>query len=235
MVTLLALGLLAGVLTTVAGMGGGLLLIAAIGALRGPHVALAITSPALLVSNAHRAFLFRADIDRKVARSFAIGAVPGAILGGLFVPDLPAWVLAAILVGATSLTLAKVVGIVKLRPNPNAIGTSGFGIGVLTATAGGAGVLTSPLFLSAGLAGTAYIATIALGAVALHVGRVIGYGIGGLFSADMLPEIALLAAALVAGNFLGKRVRGWLPPSKAIYVETGALVACTLLAVVGIR
>ena len=48
------LGVLAGALTTVAGLGGGMLLIYALAALGDPHVALAATAPALLVGNLHR-------------------------------------------------------------------------------------------------------------------------------------------------------------------------------------
>jgi len=235
MLTLLVLGLLAGALTTVAGMGGGLLLIATVGVMQGPHAALAITSPALLVSNAHRAYLFRRDIDRKIAKTFALGALPGAILGGWFVPTLPATVLTAILVAATALTLAKVLGVFKFEAKPKAIGTSAFGIGVLTATAGGAGVLTSPLLLSAGLEGSAYIATIAVAAVSMHVGRVIGYGASGMFHGEMVPSIALLALALVAGNLVGKRLRRMVPAKKEIYVEVGALAICTAIAALGLR
>jgi hypothetical protein len=233
MLTLLLLGLIAGVLTTIAGMGGGLLLIAAIGVLRGPHEALAITSPALLLSNAHRAWLFRRDVDQRIARSFALGAVPGALLGGLFVPKLPPLALSVVLCSATALTLAKVLGLIRFTPSKKAIGSGGFGIGVLTATAGGAGVLTSPLFLSAGLAGAAYIGTVAAAAVALHLGRVLGYGAGGMFHLAQLPTIGLLAVSLVAGNLLGKRVRAVIPTERGIYVEVGALLICTALALVG--
>ncbi len=233
MMILLVLGLVAGVLTTVAGMGGGLLLIAAIGLLRGPHEALAMTSPALLLSNAHRAWLFRRDVDRRIARSFALGAVPGALLGGLFVPQLPPLALSIVLSSATALTLAKVLGFVRFSPSKKAIGSGGFGIGVLTATAGGAGVLTSPLFLSAGLAGAAYVGTVAAAAVALHVGRVLGYGVGGMFHLEQLPTIGLLAVSLVVGNLVGKRLRGALDAKHGIYVEVGALLICTALALLG--
>ena len=54
---LAALGTIAGILTTLAGQGGGLFLLLAIAALVGPHEALAITAPALLLGNLHRAVL----------------------------------------------------------------------------------------------------------------------------------------------------------------------------------
>lgn len=228
---LVALGLVGGLLTTLAGMGGGLLIVAALGALHGPHAALAITTPALLVSNLHRVWMFRSEIDRGVARSFAAGAVPGALLGGLVVPTLPAVLLSVILFGATTATLARAMGWWRLEPSPGAIGGGGFGIGVLAATAGGAGVLTGPLFSSAGLRGTPYVATVASGAVALHVGRVVGYGLGGLLERQQLESMIVLAAALVAGNLIGKRLRPRFDERSERIVELGALVVCTLLTV----
>ena len=88
MLPLVLLGLLAGLLTTVAGMGGGLFLIVALGVTRGPHVALALSAPALLLANLHRAWLFRAHLDRGVASRLAAGAIPGAILGAVVMQSL---------------------------------------------------------------------------------------------------------------------------------------------------
>src|SRR5262245_36184409 len=61
------LGLAAGSLTTVAGQGGGLLLLLACSTLAGPHEALAITAPALLLGNLHRAVWLRAHINKSIA------------------------------------------------------------------------------------------------------------------------------------------------------------------------
>ncbi len=233
-VELLVLGLFAGVLTTIAGMGGGLLLIVVLSALKGPHYALAVTTPALLVANLHRAYLFRRDANRQVAKAFALGAIPAAMLAGFFVPRLPAIVLSIVLVGATLLTLARALGLYTWKPSPRAITTGGAGIGILTATAGGAGVLTGPLFLSAGLRGAAYIGTVAMGAVCLHFGRVLGYGLGGLFDASFMLPMTLLAVALVAGNFAGRGLRKRITTKIESAVEMSALVVCTVVSVLGI-
>jgi uncharacterized membrane protein YfcA len=229
-----ALGVVAGVLTTVAGMGGGMLLVAVLVALRGPHVALALTTPALFVANGHRAWLFRKVLAYRIAGSFALGAVPAAALVGYFVPTLPGWVLAAILVFASILTLARSAGLVDLRPQRAMITAAGAGIGALAATAGGAGALTSPLFLAAGLTGTAYVGTVALAAVALHAGRLVGYGSGGMLSAELVPAMLVLLAGLLSGNLIGKRLRSSIDAQLEKRVEVGALLVCTGLAIVGV-
>jgi hypothetical protein len=234
LLVLLLLGLVAGALTTLAGMGGGMLLVAALLALRGPHFALAVTTPALFLSNGHRAWLFRAALDVPVARAFALGAVPAAALVGYFVPGLPPWVLALVLVLATLATLARAAGLVQWRPRSSALTTAGAGVGALAATAGGAGVLTGPLFLSAGLSGARYVGTVALAAVALHAGRLLGYGMGGMLQLALAPSVAVLLLGLVAGNLAGRRLRAHVDPALEKRLEVGALVTCTMLAVVGL-
>src|SRR4051812_31924874 len=101
------LGLLAGILTTLAGQGGGLFLLLALSVLVGPHEALAITAPALLLGNLHRALLFRTFIDRGIAGRVIAGAIPGAFIGGLLAGAMPAWVLQVMLVGLTFLSIAR--------------------------------------------------------------------------------------------------------------------------------
>ncbi len=229
-----ALGVVAGILTTIAGMGGGMLLMAVLVALRGPHFALAITTPALFVSNGHRAWMFRKVLDVRIAATFAVGAVPAAALVGHFVPTLPGWVLAAILVFASVLTLARSAGFIDLQPRRAAIVSAGAGIGALAATAGGAGALTSPLFLAAGLTGASYVGTVALGAVALHAGRLVGYGSGGMLRADLAPAIIVLLFGLLIGNFAGKRLRSRVDARLEKRVEIGALLVCTALALLGV-
>src|SRR5690242_12815639 len=100
---LLALGIMAGVLTTIAGQGGGLFLLLASSVIVGPHAALAITSPALLFGNLHRAILYRRFVDRRVAVPMTLGAVPGAVGGGLLAGAMPPWLLNVLLVLLTIL------------------------------------------------------------------------------------------------------------------------------------
>jgi len=102
-----ALGLLAGVLTTLAGQGGGLFLIVACSILVGPHEALAITAPALLLGNLHRAVLFRRFIHRGIAVRVVVGAIPGAFCGGLVAGAIPPWAIEALLVGLTVVAIAR--------------------------------------------------------------------------------------------------------------------------------
>ncbi|MCC6555197.1 MAG: TSUP family transporter, partial [Polyangiaceae bacterium] len=169
---LLAMGVLAGALTTVAGLGGGILLTLALSFTMTPAEALALTSPALLVGMLHRAHLNRRAIDRRVAAAFAIGAFPGSVVGGALLPAIPAGMLRVLLVGAAA---SGVVQAIRRRRAPAReaargerrgaaaawIAAAGFGIGAVGATIGSAGLMVGPLLLSTGLTGAADVATAA--------------------------------------------------------------------------
>lgn len=238
----LLLGLGAGVLTTIAGQGGGLLLLLAISALRGPHEALAITAPALLLGNLHRTVLLRKFIDRPIAIRMVLGAVPGAFVGGLLVGVIPVWGLRVLLIAITLIAVAKALGFVRFGVPRSALVPAGLGIGTMTGTSGGAGVLFAPVLLSAGLTGRAFVATSSTIAFSTHVGRVVGYAGLGLFSIGLVLPTMLVTAAIFAGNALGDRIRTALlngngndaAAKRAAILEYGTLVVCVVLSVAGL-
>lgn len=234
---ILALGLLglsAGVLTTLAGQGGGLFLLLLCSVLLGPRAALAITAPALLIGNLHRAILFRRLIDRPVALRMILGAVPGAFVGGLLAGRLPEWGLHVLLVGITALSVARALGWVVFEVPRAALGPAGFVVGAMTGTSGGAGVLFAPVLLSAGLRGTAFVGTIATVAFATHLGRVVAYASSGLFTRELLAPIIVVALAITLGNAVGERVRARLSASTTTRLEYGVLVVCVGVSVLGL-
>lgn len=234
LMALIPLGVLAGILTTIAGLGGGILLQVALSLAVGPREALAITAPALLVGNLHRAFLYRASVDRAVARAFVAGALPGSLAGGLAAVVLPAWAMQALMVTMAGLAVARHFGWWRWRPSPAVMAPAAAGIGAISATSGGAGLLVSPLMLSAGLTGEGYVSTVAVGAVAMHLGRLAAYSAGGMVSARTLGLAGALTVAILAGNAIGARLRARIPAAAAPRIELGALGVATALALAGV-
>jgi uncharacterized membrane protein YfcA len=229
-----ALGVLGGALSTVAGMGGGIALVALLSLFLGPHVALALTAPALLVGNAHRAFVFRDALDRKVGVAFVLGAIPGAAIGSLVVGEVPARVLTVALVVVTLFAIGRARGLFALHPPTWAWTPFAFGAG-LVAAGSGAGVMVAPALVAGGLGGRALIATGALIALSMHVGRVAGYGLSGLYDvgtggADLHGSL-LLAVGLVAGNLVGVRLRARLGEAGTERVTELTLIGSLVLAV----
>lgn len=233
-IVLVALGILSGVLTTLAGQGGGLMLLLAASALLGPHAALAVTTPALLLGNLHRAILFRRYIDRHVALRMVLGIVPGAIVGGLAAGAAPGWLLKIFLVAVTALAVAKALGKLPFGVPKGALGPAGFGLGAMMGTCGGAGVLNAPVLLACGLRGGAFIGTSATIAFAGHAGRIFGYSSLGLFSTQRALTAALVAGAIFVGNAIGERLRTRAGERTTTRLEYGMLVVCVALSVAGI-
>lgn len=228
---LFILGLAAGALTTVAGMGGGLLLLAVLGLRSDPHTALAWVTPALLIGNLHRVWLYRAEVDRRVAGRVLIWAGPPSLLAALLATWVPGTVL-ALLVGALAL-LGLLQGLSAHPPllPPRVQGPVAALCGAVSATGGGAGVLLGPVLLSAGLRARPYVASMAAVAVGLHFSRLIAFGATGLMTGEALRAGALLALSIMLGNRVGDRLLGGLDPRWEARVQSGALAACALVAI----
>ncbi|MBK9032107.1 MAG: sulfite exporter TauE/SafE family protein [Myxococcales bacterium] len=207
MALLVAIGLLGGILTTVTGVGGGMVALALLSLLMPPATALALSAAALTVGNAHRAALYARAVDRAIVARFGVGLAVGALAGAVVVTSLPPAVLHGALIVVAALALARALGGLAWAPSPRALTGSGAVVGAVGASAGGAGVLVSPVLLAAGVRGDGYVATVAASALILNSARVAGYALGGLYSAAMVPALATLAAALVVGNLIGRRVR----------------------------
>jgi len=203
------LGFGGGVLSTIAGMGGGIAMVALLSVLVGPHAALASTAPALLLGNAHRCFVFRDALEPRITTAFVIGAIPGAALGALFVGEVPARVLTVALVLVTLFALARARGYFSIEPPAWAWTPFAFLAGVVAAGSG-AGVMVAPALVAGGLLGRTLIATGAAIALAMHIGRVAGYGVAGLYEGAELWGSLGLAIGIITGNLYGVRLRARL-------------------------
>lgn len=227
------LGVLAGALTTVAGLGGGMLLLLALAALGDPHEALAVTAPALLVGNLHRLWIGRRHLDRETALPLVATAFPGALIGGGLAALLPAWALAALMLAMTGLALAQSFGL-RLRLPARAGLPVGLLTGAITATSGGAAMLLAPFLRARGLLGPRYVATTAATAIAIHAARVLSYGVTGMSDAGTLRTGLLLAAAIAVGNNLGERLGGRMGEATQTRLQDGVMVVCCALALLGV-
>jgi len=212
---LLALGLIAGSLSTLAGLGGGLVLTLALATLWDPTRALATAAPALLIGNIHRITLFRKHFDGRLVAPFILGGVPGAVVGGLMAVALPETLLRLVILGtALAATIhelrgrrAKADGERGRRPGPFVIAGVASVAGVVTATSGGGGLLLGPLLLAAGARGERFMVSASSVAVCMHVARIGAYGVSDAIGAQTFLDAAVVAVAILAGNAIGRRAR----------------------------
>jgi uncharacterized membrane protein YfcA len=229
-----ALGLAAGALTTVSGMGGGLLAVFVLSVAIGPKAALVVSAAALLVGNAHRMWLYRADVDTAVARRLLIGLVPGTLVGAWLAAGMSDEVIQIVMVVAAFASLARVVSGAKWTLPPKSLTPAAALVGFFAATAGGAAALLGPVMLSSGLTGRRYLAVTAVGAMAMHTVRIIGYGAAGLWHPSYLPLIGALAASILVGNLVGRRLRDVVSERAGNALEVATPCVCAVLALAGI-
>jgi hypothetical protein len=69
----------------------------------------------------------------------------------------------------------------------------------------------APFFLAAGLLKSAYIGTEAAATVVMHVTKLVAYGIAALLSVAVLAVGLVMAPAMIAGSWIGKRIVDRLP------------------------
>lgn len=234
LLTMLGLGLAAGALTTIAGIGGGMVITLALSAMGSPVEALAVTTPALLVGNIHRAIMYRRHVVVRTALAFALGTFPGALAGGLLITLVPETWLRVLLLISVAGALARKLGWLRLPTPRGSVFVGGLATGAAAATTGGAGLIAGPTLLAAGLTGRSFVATIAIGSVAMHFGRAAAYEQGGLFTAELLPRALALAIAIVVGNLVGRVLAGRVSAKASEWTTYGMLAVGLLLALIGL-
>ncbi len=200
------LGLTAGVLTSAAGFGGGLVITLGLSLVLGPANALAVGAPALMIGHTHRTLTMRRSADANAAWAMCLGAIPGAALGALALVALPPSAIWWILLTATLLGVAEFSGKIPRKLGRRMLAPGGFAIGWLAAVAGVGGILLPAIMLGAGLSGAAFVATAAIASMAVSAVRILAYGGAGLINADTLLLSAGCSVGVLVGNALGLRV-----------------------------
>jgi uncharacterized membrane protein YfcA len=134
----------------------------------------------------------------------------------------------------TLLAVLRASGKLHWEPKSSELAPGGAVVGLLTGAAGGAGVLAGPILLASGLSGRAYIATTSTIASAMHLARLVGYGYGGAITSAVVARAAVLAAAIMFGNWLGRWLRRYTERAPPNLIETATLVVCVVLSVAGV-
>jgi uncharacterized protein len=218
-------------LSSVGGIGGGVLMMVVFTALFGLQVAVPMLTLTQLASNGGRVWFNRADVQWRIIRWHSLGAIPFALGGGMLFAYAPVELLKRLL-GASLIATAIWR---RLRPTTTKPGERTFIIiggaaGLGSSLLGAAGPLAAPFFLAYGLVGGAYIGTEAAASLVIHLTKVIAYGTTSLVSPKVLLLGAALAPAVTAGTWAGKKTL--LRMSSRIFVavmDVGILVAGILL------
>jgi uncharacterized protein len=220
-------------LSSVGGIGGGVLMMLVFTAMFGLQVAVPMVTLTQLASNGGRVWFNRADVQWRIIGWHALGAVPFALGGGLLFANAPVELLKRLL-GASLIAMAIWR---RLRPNLTKPGERMFiaiggATGLGSSLLGAAGPMTAPFILAYGLVGSAYVGTEAAASLVIHLTKVAAYATGGLLSLEVLWLGAALVPAVTAGTWAGKKMLVRMSSRLFVVVtEVGILVAGILLLV----
>lgn len=232
---LVGAALLASTLAAVSGFGGAAILLPVLVAIFGPRDAIPILTIAQLVGNSSRVVLNRDAIDRRIVGWFALGGVPAALVGGFLFASAPLDALTR-LIGAFLLVS---VAWRHLRPEPSGLlGPRTFTVigavfAFASALVGSVGPIMAPFFLRAGLVKGAYIGTEAAATVVMHVAKLVAYGTAALLTVATVGIGLLMAPAMIAGSWIGKRIVDRLPEQVFVAIIEVVLVVAGLVFLIG--
>jgi len=210
--------LLTSILSAVAGLGGGMILLLIIAQFVAPTVAIPIQGSIQVVSNGSRALLLRNKVSWATVGWASILLLPASLLGVKVATALPE--------DTIRICLAVFVLILAWRPQWLKFGgarsstpaeSRGLLVGVgamsgfLNSTVGASGPMTSPFYKAVTASHVAFVATAATTQVLAHVSKLIAFTAEGWSIGDHQGMIAAGIAGVVAGSFIGTRLLGRIP------------------------
>lgn len=200
--------------TATFGIGGGLMMIAALGYVLPSADLIPVHGAILLFSNASRAWHLRQSVDFTIMPKFMMASIIGISLGAWFVIELPQAVLLTILGGFVLSSLwFKGLGM-KSMSQKTLLAGSGI-IGFLTMFVGATGPLLIALFAPF-YAGNRQqlVGTHATGMVFHHGMKIMAFALAGFAFAAYLPMIIIMAISGFFGAKIGVKFLSILPEDK---------------------
>ena len=218
--------LLTSILSAVAGLGGGVILLLVIAQFVAPTTAIPIQGAIQLVSNGSRAVLLRRSVAWPVVGWSSMLVLPGSLLGVAIATSVPENAVRVVL-AVFVLVLAWRPQWLKLNPasgvasdqadtdggnrprgqRPMLLGL-GAASGLLNSTVGASGPVTSPFYKAVTATHVAFVATAAAAQVAAHTAKLVAFTTGGWDIADHAGVIAVGIVGVVTGSWVGTRLLG---------------------------
>ena len=205
--TLLAIAaFLTSCFTAVAGIGGGVLLIAIMVSFMAPVTAIPVHGFVQLSSNVSRALFGLGDLRWRIVGVYAVGCVLGAVPGALLVVELDEKAFRILLaVAILALTwLPRPSG--KLRV-PGKFAFVGAFATFCSLFIGAAGPLSSPFFQREGLPRDALVVTHAAAMSCVHSAKIVVFLQAGFALGDWLWPVIAMIVASIAGSWAGTPLR----------------------------
>lgn len=223
------------ILSAVAGLGGGIILLAITAQFFAPTVAIPIQGAIQFVSNGSRAVLIRRDISWSAVWWSSILIFPSSLLGVVVATSIPEAGTRLVL-GIFILVVGWKPALLKWRgqtalPEQALIGV-GAASGFLNSTVGASGPFTSPFFKAVTATHVAFVATAAASQVIAHTAKIVAFTLGDFSLLDHLDVIAVGCVGVTIGSWIGTRLLGKIPEARLASVFKVVLTALAIRLIV---
>ena len=203
---ILALGLVSGTLSGIVGFGASIMLMPVLMLAFGPLEAVPIMAIAALLANFSRVVVWWREIDWRANTYYCATAIPAAALGArtllILEPGLVEGILGAmflLMIPARRWLLAR-----GLRINPWHMALVGAGIGFLSGMVASTGPINTPFYLAYGLVKGGYLATEALGSMAIGITKAVVFQRFNALPWETVARGLVIGATLMIGSRLAK-------------------------------
>ena len=206
LLAVLLLGVVAGTLGGVIGFGSSIMLMPALVILFGPREAVPIMAVAALLANASRVLVWWREVDWRALAAYSTTGVPAAALGASTLFIIPErWIEIVMSVFFLAVIPARRwLARHNLRINLWQLALAGALVGYISGIVVSTGPINAPFFLALGLVKGAFLATEALGSLAVHASKAIVFRSSGALPMDILSKGLIIGSSLMVGSFVAK-------------------------------
>lgn len=204
---ILALGLVGGVIGGIVGFGGSTILMPILVLAFGPKDAVPIMGIAGMLANLARVVVWWRQVEWRAAAVYAAAGIPAVVVGARLFLALDPRLVEAVL-GIFMIVMVPVRRWFmrqQMRVGLAGLAAGGGAIGFLTGLVASTGPISTPLFLAFGLVKGGFIATEALGSLAIYITKISVFGQAGVLTADIAVRGAILGATMMTGAWIAKR------------------------------
>ena len=202
----LAVGLVAGLVSGIVGTGATIILLPVLSLAFGPKAAIPIMAVVALMSNFAKITSWWRDIDWRACGVYALGGIPGGALGARTMLSLPSqWVDVAL--GCFFLIMIpgrRWLARRNYKLELCMLAPAGLAIGFLTGIVVSTGPITVPLFTAYGLVKGAFIATEAAASLAVYISKATTFRTFGALPTDIVLKGLITGSSVMAGTYLSR-------------------------------
>lgn len=207
LILIFLIAFIAATVSGAAGFGGALLLLPVLTVMVGIKAAVPILTIGQIFGNASRIWFGRKELKWKPILLFLLTAIPLTIVGSYLFTDIDSKkIKTGIGVFLILLVVYRRIKTKKIVPGDKGMLFGGGFTGFLSGLAGSAGPLGAAFFLGLNLTATAYVASEAFTALAMHLTKMFVYNKYSLIGQTELYYGLFIGVAMILGSWAGKKI-----------------------------